>query len=59
MFNDKEIQGAFAELPETSLFCEIINRITENTWNFGPEEDDGTAVFVGCKLFSCCLLGIF
>lgn len=38
MFKDKEIQDAIAELAETSLFCEMINRITNNTWNFGTEE---------------------
>lgn len=45
MFNDKEIQDAIAELAETSLFWEIINRITESTCNFGPGEDDGPVVF--------------
>lgn len=44
MFEDKEIQDAIAELSETSLLCEIIIRITENMWNFGPEEDDRPVV---------------
>lgn len=45
VFKDKEMHYAIAELSKTSLFCEIITRITENTWNFGPEEDDGPVIF--------------